>query len=279
MDNVSELYVSTTQEKQKKYKITMILRFLSTIFLTLLIIFQPPEAERWWIAGVVFVFLAHLSILWNFIQFCRDKEDLHKATKIYMTCFFFLLITFGLFASEKLEEVSKAVNKAMERPGKSSANSREATQQVSSNAPVPAKEPPLQTLSLIPGENFQGVQPTYGHTVIDRIVGECPQGCIFEVEHDGDQICSGDGNLVTDRRGNRWYWGLYQGANCMTTAFPGPQAGVIRYRERFLHEPGSKPKYPVNLRRVIFSYGASWGIDPREPGFGPVLAQYRLYSR
>lgn len=144
----------------------------------------------------------------------------------------------------------------------------ESVQQATRQGPRAVLETTTQVLSVTSG-NFKKAETPYGARVIDKISGDCPQGCITQVEHDGYRLCETGNEWEVDRNGNRWDWGFYQNAPCMVTTIPGASSAV-RYRERFLKLPNSDLHFPPDLIYVIYSFGASWGIDPLDKGFGQV---------
>lgn len=234
---------------------------------------SPPGATRWYAVGIITIFFLHIAIFWNVWWAIKGKERLHQKTYWFVLICLIYWGTVGLFFPNLAEKISVNTGLAVSgindefKPGAKS-------HQMANNAPPPAmtKEPPLQTLYLVPGENFRSPVIPNGTRIIDNINADCPLNCIVQVDHDSDQICTenGSGDYETDRHGKKWLLGKYQGSKCMFTIVSGG-GGVIRYRERFLLKK-SKVDFPTNLINVIYSFGTNSDL-------GPVVAKVRVATR
>lgn len=232
--------------------------------------FSPPGATRWHAVGKITIFLLHIAIFWNVWWAIKGKERLHQKTYWFVLICLIYWGTIGLLFPNLAEKIS--VNTGLVVGGINEEFKPGTKNKAVGNAPAPTKEPTLQKLYLVPGENFRRAETPYGHTIIDKVTADCPASCIQQIDHDGDQICleNSDGGSEMDRTGKRWYWGTYQNTNCIFSIVSG-STGTIRYREQFLLR-SKKIDFPVNLINVIHSFGTN-------PELGPVIAKVRVASR
>ncbi|MFZ2303594.1 MAG: hypothetical protein WAV98_02255 [Minisyncoccia bacterium] len=230
------------------------------------------------LAGIISMLGVH--IIWGVYSF-DEKVSWMETTILYGIIFFYgLTLVFSQVVpirnagwsliNKNLTVAQESLESAVINFGKTPPPQPSAIRQ-STRSPRAILKTTKQPLYAVPGGNFQKAETPRGARVIEKISFNCPQGCISQVEHDGYRMCeteNGNG-LEVDRNGNRWYWGSYQNTKCLVTTIPGAP-GIVRYRERFLKLPNSKLHFPADLIFVIYSFGASWGIDSADRGFGPV---------
>lgn len=105
-------------------------------------------------------------------------------------------------------------------------------------------------VSVAPGGTPQTAPIPYGTKVIHDTTWHCNQGCVLEIEHDGDLLCR-DWNGTEQSAGWLWHTGYYKGTPCMVTVV---DANANRFREDFLIPAGpGKIEFPKNLVHVISS--------------------------
>lgn len=223
-------------------------------------------AIRYTAMGVIVLLLLHL-VIWPFFT-----ETTSTTTKIIVGGFLVFCV-FGFLFPNLTDRVVSSTKNWGSNIDKSYIGQSDV---MKTTGKIPLQkvpiEPPLQTLYLVPGENFRSPVIPNGTSIIDNINADCPLNCIVQVDHDSDQICTenGSGDYETDRHGKKWLLGKYQGSKCMFTIVSGG-GGVIRYRERFLLKK-SKVDFPTNLINVIYSFGTNSDL-------GPVVAKVRVATR
>ena len=236
-------------------------------------ILSDKGANRLFYVGILTVVGMHIFIAYEFYRALFYKEPFHLLTRIFIgaVIVFWSIAVFLPNTADRLITNTKNTVSAFDENVMEPAGSIAATPRVSSASKPVMREFPPQTLHVVPGGVFQKADTPVGARVMEKITFDCPQGCISQVEHDGYRMCDiGNGeSWDKDRHGNIWYVGSYQGTKCIMTTIRGTE-GVERFRERFLKIPKSEFHYPRDLVRVIFTFGADWGIYRDDPGFGPV---------
>lgn len=151
-------------------------------------------------------------------------------------------------------------NEAMAQYAKSLKDKTPSVSQTTQNQPSVATamyHPPQprtfhQELHAEPHGPFQTVETPAEQT--GRISWSCPRGCIVEIQHEGDLLCSSS---------NAEVGGVYQNVPCKVDIIGQTSTGAKMYREQFLQKLGSQPlNTPRNLMHVIYSFGTTEEIGP-----------------
>lgn len=265
-------------KKDKENKVWFLYKALAILAIT--IGFIAGDEPIRYVAMCATALLGLHLVIWPFFT-----ETTSASTKIVVTSFLVFCIIAGFvpnFTHSTMTGIKKAVADFDSGQGQ---EEKVAQRQTTSLKKAPSgtlhgKEPSPQILNLVPNRKFAGVITPYGKWTMSA---DCPAGCISQVDHDGDIMCSANGGAEVDTDGKRWLSGTYQWTlngreqttKCLFTVLPNGDRVVPRFRERFLVLPGIKPQY-TNLEEATFSWGASWGIDPNDPGLGQVVALVKI---
>lgn len=106
---------------------------------------------------------------------------------------------------------------------------------------------PPQTLHVIPGERFKKINIPPGRIIKD-MTWDCPDGCILEIVHDGQPLCTTN---------------TYQGLPCGALRPDVMGSSTTRYHEQFAIPYG---KF-INFPRDLVVVGVAFGTDP---ALGPI---------
>jgi hypothetical protein len=133
-------------------------------------------------------------------------------------------------------------------------------------APQATLRSTTQSLHVTPNGGFHKMDIPYTAKTIEKTAWDCHQGCIVQIEHDGDPQCQ-VGYETEYRDGFVWRIGEFQGSACLITTIPGT-SGTSRYRERFLRLPGETASqgisFPRDFVRVFYSFGTNEMLGPVE---------------
>lgn len=230
-----------------------LLGFIVTAVITILLytVLKDPGHERWESVGLITLVGMHVFIFWNFFQALRDEGKLHPATKFFVgVCLIFWSIALFVpnFAEWTVTEAKSAVNTFDGRFNKDSAREGVGQQSAPTNGNAGALVT-SQILQAIPGERFKKVSIPPGRIIKD-LTWDCPDGCILEIVHDGQPLCTATN--------------IYQGLPCGSLQPETENGGTTRNREQFAMPYGKFINFPRNLVLISVSFGTDENLGPIE---------------